>query len=294
MKPLNSIISIQMIQIDIPCHDGFQLKGTLYPSNPSMEKAKMVIINSATGVSKDIYHHFATYLAENGYEVLTYDYRGIAASRPKKLRGFKASFTCWGQFDFVATINLLTSRYPNHQLLVLGHSIGGTIIGMASNNDQISGIINIGAQTAYYKDWDKSKIKLFLLWHTFFPLITTLYGYFPGKQFNLLEDIPKGVIQQWHARKKTPDYMYQLHENGIEVYYDHYKGRLLTLAIEDDIIGTNRAISRVHQLFTAADKKVELIKPADIGCSKIGHFGFFSRKFKPTLWYKSVKWFDKV
>ena len=178
--------------------------------------------------------------------------------------------------------------------MVLGHSIGGTLIGMSSKACLVNALINIGAQTAYYKDWSKGRFKLYFLWHVVFPTITGLFGYFPGKKMGLLEDIPKGVVKQWHARRKNPDMVEQLQVAGIKTYFNQFKGTLLTLAIADDIIGTEPAIKRIHELFKNGNRNWETIHPSDFGVDEIGHFGFFKKKFKETLWVKTLNWFDSI
>ncbi|GAA4272387.1 alpha/beta fold hydrolase [Aquimarina gracilis] len=281
--------------ISIRATDGYMLSGTLYTSSGNNNKHKVLILNSATAVDKKLYHHYALFMSKNGYQVITYDYRGIAASRPKKLRGFEASFTDWGKKDFSGVIDFAKSKFPNFKILTLGHSIGGTIIGMTERNKDICGIINIGAQTAYYKDWSKKeKNKIYFLWHIFFPLITKLYGYFPGKKLGMLEDIPKGVIDQWHQRRKLTDMKTQMESRGIAFYYDRYDAKLLTLGIEDDPIGTEKAIRRIHDLFSTSNKEIQIVKLATVQAKKIGHFGFFSRKFKDPLWQQTLTWFDNI
>ncbi len=281
--------------ITIPAKDGYPLVGQLYASPKTTAKNKVLIINSATAVSQKLYHHYASYMAVHGYDVITYDYRGIADSRPKKLRGFQTSFMDWGDKDFSGVISYTKKEFPNRKILVMGHSIGGTIIGMTKKNTEIEGIINIGAQTAYYKDWNKKqRRKIYFLWHILLPWITNIVGYFPGKKLGMLEDVPKGVIQQWHNRRKHTDMKKQLENNGIELFYNAYQSKLLTLGIEDDPIGTEPAIQRVHELFEASNKQLEIIKLEDISIDKIGHFGFFSRKFKDSLWNKTLQWFDAI
>ncbi|WP_103072224.1 alpha/beta hydrolase family protein [Aquimarina sediminis] len=281
--------------VNIPAIDSFLLSGKIYPCDKSIDKNKVLIINSATAVEKKLYHHYASYMAENGYNVVTYDYRGIADSRPKKLRGFKASFTDWGQKDFSGVISYTKSKFPNHKIVILGHSIGGTIIGMTPKSTEISGIINIGAQTAYYKDWAKEqRTKIYILWHIVFPMITNLFGYFPGKRLGLLEDVPKGVIKQWNNRRKHANMQKQMEAIGITFYYDVCESKLLTLGVEDDPIGTKPAIMRIHDLFKKSDKEFKIIQLSEVETTKIGHFGFFSRKFKHTLWAKTLTWYDTI
>ncbi len=281
--------------VNIPATDKYLISAKIYAANPLLTKNKVLVINSATAVDKQLYHHYATFMAEKGYHAITYDYRGIAASRPKKLKGFKASFTDWGQKDFTGVIDFVKKEFPKHKIVVLGHSIGGTIIGMTEKNKEISGIITIGAQTAYYKDWAKNqKTKIYILWHILFPIITKLYGYFPGKKLGMLEDVPKGVIDQWHHRRKHVDMKTQMEENGSQFFYKDYVGKLLSLWIEDDPIGTEKAIKRIHDVFVKSKKEIEMIALNSIPTHKIGHFGFFSRKYKDTLWTKTLTWFDAI
>lgn len=278
---------------EIICSDGFVLAGEVYEAASAQKNNRVLIINSATAVSRQLYLHFALFMAANGYEVITYDYRGIAASRPERLRGFSTSFMEWGTTDFPAVLDYAQKTFPTHRIFVLGHSIGGTIIGFTSRCSAIEGIINIGAQTAYYKDWDKKqRTKIYMLWHLFFPFITQLIGYFPGKRLGLLEDVPKGVIQQWHARRKEPDMIGQMKKQGISVYYDQYQGPLLTLGVADDPIGTEVAIRRIHKLFEAAEKELAMISLAEVPTEEIGHFGFFKRQFKETLWQRVLEWLE--
>nr|WP_299338877.1 alpha/beta fold hydrolase [Allomuricauda sp.] len=277
---------------EIQCADGFILKARLF-SPEKNEKGKILIINSATAVGQGLYLNYAQFMAENGFHVLTYDYRGIAESRPKNLRGFYASFTDWGEKDVSSVLEYVTKNFPGFSILVLGHSIGGTLIGMTPNARLIDKAMNIGAQTAYYKDWGKGRLKLYFLWHFLFPIATNMVGYFPGKKLGLLEDVPKGVVQQWHARRKDPSMVKQLELNGKTVYFDKFIGRLLTLAISDDPIGTEPALRRIHNLFENAETSWETVRPIDIGVSEIGHFGFFRRRFKATLWKKTLVWFDE-
>nr|WP_298999948.1 alpha/beta fold hydrolase [uncultured Allomuricauda sp.] len=282
---------VQFQEKEIQCEDGFVLKARLF-SPEKDKKDTFLIINSATAVGQGLYANYATFMAENGFHVLTYDYRGIAESRPKKLRGFYTSFTDWGEKDVGSVLTYAKETYPEFPIYVLGHSIGGTLIGMTSKSNLINKALTIGAQTAFYKDWGKGRLKLYVLWHLFFPAVTNLIGYFPGKKLRLLEDVPKGVVQQWHARRKNPSMVKQLESKGINTYFARYTGDLFTLAISDDPIGTEPALKRIHNLFENANRTWETIRPMDINKKEIGHFGFFRRRFKETLWMKTLKWFE--
>ncbi len=58
-----------------PARDGYALACTVFA--PQAAPRGTVLINSATAVPRKIYRAFATYLAEQGFAALSYDYRGI-------------------------------------------------------------------------------------------------------------------------------------------------------------------------------------------------------------------------
>ncbi|MDW3651455.1 MAG: alpha/beta hydrolase [Bacteroidia bacterium] len=273
--------------LKIPCNDGFQLAASHFPAKK--EEGKVLIINSATAVDRKLYFHYANWLAGEGYEVFTYDYRGIAESRPRKLRGFKTSFRDWGEKDFPAVISHARSVFPRHKLFVLGHSIGGTLTGMSESLLEIDGLLTIASQTAYYKDWAPGQRgKIFFLWHLFLPAMTAIFGYFPGKRLGILEDVPKGVINEWKQRRKEADLRIQMKSRDEQIFYENYKGKLLSLGLYDDPIGTEAAIQRMHQWYSAADKEIKVLQHEE----EIGHFGFFRRKFRESLWPISLDFFE--
>ncbi|HSK39431.1 MAG TPA: alpha/beta hydrolase, partial [Arenibaculum sp.] len=83
--------------------DGYTIKGFVWRHRGAGRDGRPVaIINPATSVRCRYYSRFAVYLFENGFDVVTYDYRGIGESRPVSLRGFQGSWLDWGHLDFDA------------------------------------------------------------------------------------------------------------------------------------------------------------------------------------------------
>ncbi|MNP61548.1 alpha/beta hydrolase fold protein [compost metagenome] len=62
-------------------------------------------------------------MTQYGYQVFTFDYRGVGKSSPKSLKGFDMSYLDWGQYDLAGAIEYL-SQEPL-PLLMVGHSYGG-------------------------------------------------------------------------------------------------------------------------------------------------------------------------
>ena len=60
--------------IFITATDGYRLSALFGTANG--KRVGQIIISSATGIRKEFYINFSTYLIQNGYDVLLYDYRG--------------------------------------------------------------------------------------------------------------------------------------------------------------------------------------------------------------------------
>jgi len=118
--------------------------------------------------------------------------------------------------------------------------------------------------------------------------MTSILGYFPGKRLGILEDVPKGVIAEWKERRKEADLRIQMQSRGEEIFYHYYTGKLLSLGLYDDPIGTQAAVERMHLWYTAAEKDMKMLEHKE----EIGHFGFFRRKFKESLWKESLEFFE--
>jgi predicted alpha/beta hydrolase len=112
------------------------------------------------------YHYYARFLAEEGFAVITYDYRGIGASRPASLRGSRLRWRDWGELDFDAVVTWARTRDSNGLLAVVGHSIGGFLPGSAPAAIHVDRFLTIGAQYAYWRDYAASKrAGLVWKWH---------------------------------------------------------------------------------------------------------------------------------
>ncbi len=68
------------MEVTLTAADGYALGATLYGSG-----SRAVLVMSATGVPQSYYAKFAGYLAERGFTVLTFDYRGIGRSLAGKV-----------------------------------------------------------------------------------------------------------------------------------------------------------------------------------------------------------------
>ena len=277
-----------------PAADGHLLGGFTWRHAVQDSSRPVVIINAATSVRCRHYSRFADYLFANGFDVITYDYRGIGESRPPSLRGLEASWTDWGALDFEAMLKRAQREFPGQPIDVIGHSFGGCAAGLAASGGVIRHMVTVGAQFAYWRDYAPvHRWRMFGKWHVAMPLLTAVCGYFPGKRLGWLEDTPAGVVRDW----STPTARYETRPSGKLILsqnrrlpFANVTAKLLAISITDDPYGTLPAIERLLCYFTYGAKTHLRIAPQDIGEQEVGHFAFFRSAYQATLWPIALSW----
>ena len=277
--------------VEIRCRDGVVLGGTLWLAAASGPRVS-IIINAATGVLARYYHRYARFLAKHGFDVLTYDYRGIGASRPKTLRGCGYRWRDWGELDFDAALRFMHERRPADPLIVVGHSIGGFLPGLAENAPMIDRMLTVGAQYAWWGDYaPRRRFNLFLKWHVAMPVATALCGYFPGRRLGWLEDLPKGMANEWSFRGPRFERSYVPAERQAAISrMAAVTAPILAVAVEDDELGTLPAIRRTLSYYKQAPRTLVLLKPSDYGRKAIGHFNLFHDGHADGFWLDTLRW----
>lgn len=256
----------------------------------------VVIIAPATSVKAEYYHRFAGFLFENGSDVVTFDYRGIGASRPPDMRAVEASYVDWGRRDLEAVLRYVAEHYPGQPIDVVAHSIGGFAVGLAPSSHLVRRVLTVGAQFAYWKDYAPHKrLQMVLRWHLFMPIVARLVGYFPGRRLGWIEDTPLGIVRQWstfHRNFEKKPWKSRPSDPSIPKLFELFRGDTLAISIADDEWGTRPAILRLLTMYKSARKYHLHLDPADIGESEIGHFAYFNRKFADSLWPLAQQWIN--
>ncbi|QOQ74202.1 alpha/beta fold hydrolase [Pseudomonas poae] len=276
-----------------PAADGYLIGGFTWRHLRTDFERPVVIINAATSVRCRHYSRFADYLFANGFDVITFDYRGIGESRSGSLRGFKASWSDWGVLDFEAMLQRAQREFPGQPIDVVGHSFGGCAAGLGASGAVIRRIVTVGAQFAYWRDYAASgRWQMFGKWHVVMPLVTALCGYFPGKRLGWLEDTPAGVVRDWG----TPTPKYETRPSGralVELPFARVKAQLLAISITDDPFGTVAAIERLLSYFEGSACTHLRIAPEEIGEKAVGHFAFFRSEYQDRLWPIALAWLQQ-
>ncbi|MEG9501951.1 MAG: alpha/beta fold hydrolase [Methylorubrum extorquens] len=279
--------------VAIRCRDDYLLHGHLWRTNPRREPVLgTIIVNPATGVLARYYHAYARFLAEHGFDVLTYDYRGIGASRPGTLRACGIRWRDWGELDFDAAVRWTRGRQGG-PLSVVGHSIGGFLPGFAEAANLVDRFLTVGAQFAYWPDYDAgSRLRMVAKWHLAMPAVTALAGYFPGRRLGWLEDLPAGVAYEWSFRRARMELSYPPGQReAILARFAAVGAPILAVGTTDDEFGTLSAIRRGLGYYTSSPRTQVQLTPAALSATTIiGHFSLFHPSRSGTFWTSALDW----
>lgn len=283
---------MEMRETKIPALDKFELGALLL--EPS-EKSKGVIqFHPGTVTKKEFYLPFCEFLSNEGYTVILFDYRGIGQSRPESLKNFNAKITDWGTLDMAGVLNWSNENFPDQKKYIVAHSMGGQVLGLMNNHESVDGIVTIASSYGNWKNYTgMNKYLSGIMWFTYMAFAPQIFGYLPLKRIDKGEDLPKGVSNElwsWCIGNKAHSEI--MEKKNITHYYNEIEKPFKAYFIEDDNIATNKVIPHYKTDFNNTELDIEIIKPNELGVSKIGHYGFFKDKFKETLWANLAVFLD--
>lgn len=257
------------------------LSATLFDDNSS---EIVLIIASATGVKQEYYSEFAKFAESNGITVITFDYNGIGQSLKRPIKELKNNAADWGRNDIESVIQYVITNYPESKKVIIGHSIGGQLIGLAKSSNKLDKIVLVAAQSGYWKYWKGiERIKMWMNWYILFPFLVLIFGYLKSKKISGMENLPKNVANQWKNWGKHREYIFS-DKSISETYYETIETNLTAYSIDKDDFAPKEAVKWMTAKYKNAKVKSIHLNPIDFKTNKIGHFGIFKDRFKNTIW----------
>jgi predicted alpha/beta hydrolase len=267
----------------LPTADGQHLAGTFYA--PARPNGVSTVINGGTGIPRGFYEAFAKHLASRGIATLTYDYRGIAGSA--EARG---TMDDWGQYDQVAALTFLSAQRPQDALTIVGHSLGGQILGLASNIRRVRAAFFVAAQHGHARHWKwPRKARMLLLWWVLIPGLTPLFGRFPGEYLGV-SSLPTQVALNWARWGRSPHYVCDAQGRPFRPHNAQVTFPIRWLSFTDDLSAPFAAVEALRGYYPAAQQERLHLSPQDLGVPAVGHFGFFRRSMPVAHWDAAADW----
>ncbi len=272
--------------VTISCADGYSLSGRFYQSKQSTQHLP-ILICPATGITQSFYHNFCEWLAEQGSNVLVFDFRGIGLSLHGPISQSDASIQDWGQLDIPAAIDVLLNKTQQQKVILLGHSAGGQLLGIVPNYKKVAQVISISGSTGHVKGLKgRTKRMAPVMFNIIFPVSSLIKGYGATNFLGMGENLPKKVAKQWAQFCSKPGYVINaIGKTIFEDYHNEIQCPITVYWSSDDEIATETNVKDLLRLYPNAQTEMIELKPQEHGHKAIGHMLMF-RKSHQNLWSK--------
>lgn len=280
-------------KVSIRTRDGHTLAGTWFPRSAGPARGA-VIIQPAVAVPQRYYTDYAGFLADRGFDVLTFDYRGVGRSAPRRLRGYEATMRQWGERDLDAALRWADRSLSEGPRLAVCHSFGGQALGLSeAATDVLSGALLVASGSGWVGHWSgRARRRYERIWRRFVPALTSraAFGYLPGWA-GAGEDLPRGVAREWARWCLSEDHLLE-HVPRARERFGWFPHPVRAIQLTDDDYAPAAAVDALLGWFGSAPVDKEIVSPQQLGVERIGHFGFFRERFRSTLWRRSAAWLE--
>ncbi|KFN42878.1 alpha/beta hydrolase family protein [Arenimonas oryziterrae] len=162
----------------------------------------------ALGVPAGKYERWAQSLAARGVTVAVHEWRGNDTSSLRPARD-----SDWGYRELVATdmpasLAVAQSAAPGLPWMLGGHSLGGQLAVMAAALDPeaFAGLLLIATGVPDQRSFRGGQRALIAIFARVVPLITSVFGLFPGDRLNWAGREAATVMRQWAGTVRTGNY----------------------------------------------------------------------------------------
>lgn len=262
--------------VTLAADDGRDLAGTRF--EPVGEARGAVVLVPAMATPSRFYAGFATWLAEAGFHVLTFDYRGTGSV--EEMKAERGDLLRWAG-DAASALESLLEEDLELPVTWIGHSLGGQLLPFA-RHDLLDRALLVAAGSGYWRYNHAS-----LRWRTPFfarllaPLAMRVAGYYPGGRLGLLGDAPSAPMRQWLRWCLSPDY-YGVDVPDLADRVAELDLPIAAVSFTDDELLSARSRRALEELYAAAPVEPHRLAPRDLGVERIGHHGFFRTSMRPA------------
>ncbi|MFT6879456.1 MAG: putative alpha/beta hydrolase, partial [Arcticibacterium sp.] len=205
------------------------------------------------------------------------------------LKGCKYEITDWAKQDMNVVLKFLKNKFNDIPLYFLYHSVGGQLIGMVPEINEINGILAIATSSGYAKNMTFSGwFQSFYFFRIVRPCIHLFYGYSKFKFLGIMEDLSIRVTNRWHewCRRKT-SFFDAKNAKKIE-NLDRFKTLKMpvkvAIATDDSICSIINTEIFWKNVYSHGGIHINWLKPEYFNLKAIGHFDFSRKTSKDKLW----------
>lgn len=274
-------------KITIEAADGRRLSARWWQGMQAAERS--VVFIPGLAAPQEYQHFFASYLAQRGWGVLTFDYRSVGSSRDVATDS-TVTLDDWACLDLPAAVSEVKRRVDPKFLVAVAHSIGGQLLGQSPIRHDVHGALLIAAQRGIpnlYKGIGRLRVEYA---YAVFPLLIRLLGRLPVSALTFPDACSGQAVRQWVRWGRSGVFTDSGGAN-VESRFAEYHGALTAITVSDDeYYAPAEAVEALTRVYRNAEIRREIIRPQEYGVERIGHFGFFHRQAPRELWSQGEAW----
>jgi predicted alpha/beta hydrolase len=173
------------------------------PPVEGISSGPIIVVLPALGIEARYYGRFARSLQKCGIGTALLDNPGHGESPVRA-----DSVSDWDYFDLHNHVceagRAIATEFPDHPLILLGHSLGGHLALMASPDiPNVDSTIIVASGRSYWRDWPGLTAYKMRALIEFCGGLARAYGYFPGDQVGFGGREAKTVMMQWASTTRT-------------------------------------------------------------------------------------------
>lgn len=268
----------------VTCSDGVTLDARLFPASGTEHAS--ILIGCALGVPQGFYITLAEYLGRQGFTVVTFDYRGINTSGAGAPPGREILLEHWGSRDTDAVLVAMKQRAPDGVLLLLGHSAGGQLYGLAEHSHEIDALVMVSSPIPHWRSLEMPwSPVVFLFTRLIAPLFCFGRDVFPARRLRFSSvNVPSGVIRQWARWARLRYYLWDP-KSGLDLSrFAELTFPLLVCHVDDDGYAPWGAVQEVLDQLPATRQQVWTVDSRRAPGGKLGHVNFFREAVGGVFW----------
>lgn len=173
----------------------------------AQDDAPVAVVCPGLGMSASKYRKFGETLCRNGFHVSICDLRGQGEYAPRSGRSHDHGMAEIVGDDMTEVLAAVENRFPDSEILLVGHSLGGRIVSLAAarrraSGAPVAGVATVASSTSYFTFFGK-RAPLVLFQTAAMKLVTRICGYYPGDRLRFGGIQPPTLMEQWADMAQT-------------------------------------------------------------------------------------------
>jgi len=251
----------------------------------------VVVLAGATAVPEQYYFPFSAWLVEQGYHVVTFNYRGTG--RDSRVKHSRCRKLDWFTGDIDGVLKNIHTLFPDLPLVLLGHSAGAQGLGFFEFPKNMIGFISVCASSGFLRNTKNRFITTILLKY-YLRLSLLLLGYGQLKHFGFGLNLAPQICNDWIRWCSRPGYVHGDASVRKKINIDYpimLTLPVLQVDVSDDPYASDKNINDFWRFYSRDNVSKKLVS----ACvdNKIGHIGFFNRKNKKQ-WGIITEWLQTI